>query len=224
MGSFPGLYKQQISDFCPGASLAGAQTQCNSVSCCLIARLTQGGTRLDEKHQGFFLRGTWHRSGVYFSLYSIPTCFTLCPARRVRISFSLASEPFYYKATSQFFSFFFPHVLIHIPPPPPPKSSPGTSHARRPAALATEPLGSRGARQKGPGVGGAFLPFHRLGTTVRRNSFWKRATVTTRIQVSVFVWLQILDGGRKARLGAITRKRLSSSHGILRIQSDKKKL
>lgn len=118
---------------------------------------------------------------------------------------------------------FFPHVLIHIPPPSP-KSSPGTSHARRPAALATEPLGSRGARQKGPGVGGAFLPFHRLGTTVRRNSFWKRATVTTRIQVSVFVWLQILDGGRKARLGAITRKRLSSSHGILRIQSDKKKL
>lgn len=45
MGSFPRLYKQQISDFCPGASLAGAQTQCNSVSCCLIARLTQAGGR-----------------------------------------------------------------------------------------------------------------------------------------------------------------------------------
>lgn len=121
---------------------------------------------------------------------------------------------------------FFPHVHIHISLLlPSPKSSPGTSRARRPAALATEPLGSRGARLlERAWCRGAVLPFHRLGTTVRRNSFWKRATVTTRVQVSVFVGLQILDGGRKARLGAITRKRLSSSGGILRIQSDKKKL
>lgn len=112
---------------------------------------------------------------------------------------------------------FFPHVLIHIP------------LTRNKSCKAASCLSNRTTRKQRcqterAWCRGAFLPFHRLGTTVRRNSFWKRATVTTRIQVSVFVWLQILDGGRKARLGAITRKRLSSSHGILRIQSDKKKL
>lgn len=180
-----------------------------------------GGTRPHEKHQGFLLRGTWHRSGVYFSLYSIPTCFTLCPARRVRISFSLASEPFYNKATSQFFSFF-SHMFSSTFPAP--QVLTRNKSCKAASCLSNRTTRKQRCQTERAWCRGAFLPFHRLGTTVRRNSFWKRATVTTRIQVSVFVWLQILDGGRKARLGAITRKRLSSSDGILRIQSDKKKL
>lgn len=158
---------------------------------------------------------------VLFPLFNSNTLYVLsCPKCKNIILSGI--QTFLLQSTSHFS----PHVHIHISLLlPSPKSSPGTSHARRPAALATEPLGSRGARLlERAWCRGAFLPFHRLGTTVGRNSFWKRATVTTRIQVSVFVWLQILDGGKKARLGAITRKRLSSSGGILRIQSDKKKL
>lgn len=58
--------------------------------------------------------------------------------------------------------FIFSHMFTSTFPSSPssPKSSPGTS-ARRPAALATEPLGSRGARQKGPAVG--MLSYHFTG-------------------------------------------------------------
>lgn len=120
---------------------------------------------------------------------------------------------------------FFPHVLIHIPPPHLlPQVLTRNKSCKAASCLSNRTTRKQRCQTERAWCRGVFLPFHRLGTTVRRNSFWKRATVTTRIQVSVFVWLQILHGGRKARLGAITRKRLSSSHGILRIQSDKKKL
>lgn len=123
--------------FHPQASLAGAQTQCNSVSCCLIAWLTHarthvGGTGPDEKHQDFILRGTWHCSSVHF--LSVPLQhafhFALLIPKCKTIILSGIRTFLLWSNFSQPLSFFL-NVHIHIFLPPAPQSSPGTSHTRQ---------------------------------------------------------------------------------------------
>lgn len=65
------------------------------------------------------------------------------------------------------------------------QSSPGTSNTREPVVFTAELLEVVGARQNVHGV--RMCSYHLTGSTVHGNPFWKRATATARMKVSVFV-------------------------------------